>query len=94
VKTPRSLLSLFETLLLSLDWQLADATPRKLLIDSGFMRGLKEYLEWPADASCDPTLVHLHPSFANMDHTRRYITELRRKEYPLGTGFEGWFLCY
>jgi hypothetical protein len=40
VKTPPPLLEVFQSLLLDLDWKLADATPRKLTLDSSFISGL------------------------------------------------------
>jgi len=87
VRTPPPLLEAFTSLLLSLDWKLADATPRKIMIDSGFMQGLRRQLGW--DKPYDPSLSDLHPSFGNMDHTRRYIIELREDMFPNGTGLEG-----
>jgi hypothetical protein len=80
-------LNIFRSLLKGLDWKLADATPRKIMVDSGFMRGLRQYLEWMKPF--DPSLGDLHPSLANMDHARRYINELRTELFPKGTGFEG-----
>jgi hypothetical protein len=73
--------------LLDLDWKLADATPRKLMIDSGFMAGLRRALGW--NKPFDPPLAALHPSLGNLDHVRRYIDELRGVLFPSGTGFEG-----
>lgn len=87
VKTPPPLLNIFISLLRKLDWKLADATPRKVMIDSGFVQGLREHLCW--NKPFDPSLADLHPSLANMDHARRYITDLRLEVFPKGTGFEG-----
>ncbi|KAJ6452183.1 hypothetical protein C8R47DRAFT_998159 [Mycena vitilis] len=87
VKTPPPLLEIFRSLLLELDWKLADATPRKLMLDSGFMAGLRRNLGWTKPF--DPPLAALHPSFGNLDHVRRYIDELRQVLFPEGTGFEG-----
>ncbi|KAJ7505090.1 hypothetical protein B0H11DRAFT_1709164 [Mycena galericulata] len=87
VKTPPPLLEVFRSLLLDLDWKLADATPRKLMIDSGFMGSLRRSLGW--SKPFDPPLSALHPSFGNLDHVRRYIDELRDVLFPNGTGFEG-----
>ncbi|KAJ7652908.1 hypothetical protein B0H17DRAFT_1147298 [Mycena rosella] len=87
VKTPPPLLEVFRSLLLELDWKLADATPRKLMIDSGFMGNLRRALGW--NKPFDPPLAALHPSFGNLDHVRRYIDELRDILFPSGTGFEG-----
>ncbi|KJA22509.1 hypothetical protein HYPSUDRAFT_215715 [Hypholoma sublateritium FD-334 SS-4] len=70
-----------------MDWKLADATPRKIMIDSGFMNGLRDHLKWKL--TIEPSLSDLHPSLGNSDHTRRIINELRLKLFPKGTGFEG-----
>jgi len=77
----------FKSLLISLDWKLADATPRKILIDSGFVRGLRHALGW--DKPYDPSLFDLHPSLGNMDHACRYINDLQAQSFSAGTGFEG-----
>jgi len=87
VKTPPAILSVFEKLLSDMDWHLADATPRRIVLDSGFMYGLRHALGWTAERT--PTLSDLHPSLANLDHVRRLINKLRRKKYPHGTGFDG-----
>jgi hypothetical protein len=87
VKTPPSLVDLFRSLLVDMDWQLADATPRRIVLHSGFMRGLRTSLGWVSDQS--PCLSDLHPSLANLDHVRRLIDVFRLEKYPLGTGFEG-----
>ncbi|KAJ7159144.1 hypothetical protein C8R43DRAFT_882333 [Mycena crocata] len=86
-KTPPPLLEVFRSLLLNLDWKLADATPRKLMVDSGFMGALRRNLGWKKPF--DPPLSALHPSFGNLDHVRRYIDELQHVLFPSGTGFEG-----
>ncbi|KAJ7809872.1 hypothetical protein B0H14DRAFT_2607764, partial [Mycena olivaceomarginata] len=87
VKTPPPLLEVFRSLLLDLDWKLADATPRKLMLDSGFISGLRRSLGWTKPF--DPPLAALHPSLGNLDHIRRYIDGLRKVLFPDGTGFEG-----
>ncbi|KAJ6554288.1 hypothetical protein B0H19DRAFT_1029451 [Mycena capillaripes] len=87
VKTPPPLLEIFRSLLLELDWKLADATPRKLMLESGFMANLRRNLGWTKPF--DPPLAALHPSLGNLDHVRRYIDELRHVLFPDGTGFEG-----
>ncbi|KAJ7834333.1 hypothetical protein B0H14DRAFT_2363848 [Mycena olivaceomarginata] len=87
VKTPPPLLDVFRSLLLDLDWKLADATPRKLMLDSGFISGLRRSLGWTKPF--DLPLAALHPSFGNLDHIRRYIDGLRKVLFPDGTGFEG-----
>ncbi|KAJ7848967.1 hypothetical protein B0H14DRAFT_2582749 [Mycena olivaceomarginata] len=87
VKTPPPLLEILRSLLLDLDWKLADATPRKLVLDSGFMNSFRRALGW--NKPFDPPLSALHPSLGNLDHVRRYIDELRHDLFPEGTGFEG-----
>ncbi|KAG1765741.1 hypothetical protein EV702DRAFT_919554, partial [Suillus placidus] len=87
VKTPPPLVDLFRLLLLDMDWELADATPRRILCDSGFMRGLRTALGWTSDRS--PSLADLHPSLANLDHVHRLMYKFRRDKYPMGTGFQG-----
>ncbi|KAK7022501.1 hypothetical protein R3P38DRAFT_3317686 [Favolaschia claudopus] len=87
VKTPPPLLEIFRGLLLELDWRLADMTPRKLMVDSGFMSNFRRALGWKRPF--DPTLAALHPSLGNLDHVRRYIDELRHVLFPEGTGFDG-----
>ena len=49
VKTPPAIKSVFEKLLYDMDWLLADATPRWLVLDSGFMYGLRCALGWTAE---------------------------------------------
>lgn len=66
---------------------MADATPRKIVIDSGFMDGLRRHLGW--NHILDPSLSDLHPSLGNLDHVRRLIDDIKRTEFPKGTGFEG-----
>ncbi|KAF8158165.1 hypothetical protein B0H34DRAFT_674626 [Crassisporium funariophilum] len=88
VKTPPSILTIFSSLLLNMGWRLADATPRNIMLDSGFMNGLKQHLGW-TNACLKPVLSDLHPSLGNSDHVQCYINDLRTKQYPRGTGFEG-----
>jgi hypothetical protein len=89
VKTPTPVVKLLDALLLELDWKLADATPRKILLDSGFILSLRRHLQWSDLA--DPSLSDLHPSLGNSDHVRRHIIQLRRTYFPKGIGFEGNF---
>lgn len=86
--TPPAIVAIFKTLLFNMDWRLADATPRRIMLDSGFMQGLKHALGWPHTQS-SPSLSHLHPSLTNLDHVRRILNTLRAEEYPNGTGFKG-----
>ncbi|KIJ37987.1 hypothetical protein M422DRAFT_259373 [Sphaerobolus stellatus SS14] len=84
LKTPATIKKLFLLLLESLGWGLADATPRKILLDAGFMTGLRKVLNW--EGSTNPVLSDLHPSLGNLDHCKRLINGLRSKKYPYGTG--------
>ncbi|KAF8590817.1 hypothetical protein K439DRAFT_1657169 [Ramaria rubella] len=86
-QTPQAVMDIFNNLLAHLDWKLADASPRRILLDSSFMAGLRRVLGW--EGLCDPTLSDLHPSLGNSDHTARLINKLRYQHYPHGTGFEG-----
>ena len=90
-KTPDSIVKIFNSLLLQLDWCLADATPRRLLLDSAFMNGPQNALHW--SSSHELTLSDLHPSFGNLDHTARLINKLWFMLYPHGMGFPGTFNC-
>ncbi|TFK44080.1 hypothetical protein BDQ12DRAFT_594008, partial [Crucibulum laeve] len=87
VKTPPSILALFNSMLLNLDWKVADATPRKIMTDSGFISDLQRHLHW--SSLVDPSLSNLHPSLGNSDHVQRLIDILRQRFFPRGTGFDG-----
>ncbi|KAG0704065.1 hypothetical protein DFH29DRAFT_997951 [Suillus ampliporus] len=89
VKTPPPILRCFESLLLHLEWKLADATPRRIMLDSGFMDGLRRVLGWSLSWDHDPTLQDLHPSLGNLDLVWRRINVLRNTRFPDGTGFDG-----
>jgi hypothetical protein len=86
-KTPEYARRILQKLLCGLGWRLADATPRRLNIDSAFIGGLREVLEW--DQLREPTLGDLHPSLGNADHAARLIDEARNETFPHGSGFEG-----
>lgn len=90
IKTPPQIVDYLESLLLRLDWKLADATPRRLALDSGFVHSLREALGW-TNYERDPSPHDLHPSLGNLDHLRRIINKLRSFNFPHGTGFHGWF---
>lgn len=65
---------------------MADATSRRVLLDSGFMSNLRQHLGWHEPR--DPSLSDLHPSLGNANHVQRMILELRGEKFPGGTGFE------
>ncbi|KZV94541.1 hypothetical protein EXIGLDRAFT_748607 [Exidia glandulosa HHB12029] len=85
--TPPAIRDAFKSMLTVMDWRLADATPRRVIQDSGFMTALRRSLEWK-DAP-NPVLGDLHPSLANLDHTAYLIDSIRQPLYPFGTDFEG-----
>ncbi|KAG1815078.1 uncharacterized protein BJ212DRAFT_1447397 [Suillus subaureus] len=89
VKTPPAIVKCFSSLLLRLEWKLADATPRRLVLDSGFMQELRCVLGWSPTADFDPHLEDLHPSLGNLDHVRRLINVMRMDHFPNETGFDG-----
>ncbi|KAF8582842.1 hypothetical protein K439DRAFT_1350218 [Ramaria rubella] len=86
-KTPQAVLDVFNSLLKDLGWKLADATPRRIILDSAFVNGLRRALGWVE--LCDPTLGDLHPSLSNADHAAQMINKLRDRHYPQGTSLEG-----
>ncbi|KIJ29832.1 hypothetical protein M422DRAFT_268703 [Sphaerobolus stellatus SS14] len=86
-RTPKIIEELFMTLLDSLGWRLADATPHTIILDSAFMTALRKVLNW--DRLLDPSLGDLHPSLGNFDHTACLINKLHLERFPNGTGFEG-----
>ncbi|KIJ29381.1 hypothetical protein M422DRAFT_269218 [Sphaerobolus stellatus SS14] len=68
-------------------YSLRDLTPRKLILDSGFISDLRHILGWTSIR--DPILADLHSSFGNLDHTGQFINKLRDKLFPNGTSLEG-----
>ena len=98
VKTLPQIVNCLASLLLELDWKLADATPWRLALDSGFILGLCHALGWYY-GECDPLPHDLHPSLGNLDHLHRLINTLQNSYFPDGTGFQGMmclelFFCY
>ncbi|KAI0054384.1 hypothetical protein BV25DRAFT_1949705 [Artomyces pyxidatus] len=86
-KTPRPILDALFSMLEAMQWRLADATPRKIMLDTGFVLGLRQHLAW--NMTRDPSLCDLHPSLGNQDHVTRIIDSLRKVRYPSGTDFAG-----
>jgi len=86
-RTPKSIEKTFLSLLDTLGWTLADATPRRIILDRAFMSGLRGVLNW--NGIQDPSLSDLHPSLGNSDHAARLINKLRFDRFPDGTGFDG-----
>ncbi|EJD44696.1 hypothetical protein AURDEDRAFT_125039 [Auricularia subglabra TFB-10046 SS5] len=85
--TPPAYRDAFEAMLKQIDWRLADATPRNIVQDSGFMNALRNSLRW--SGSRNPVLADLHPSLQNLDHAAYLIDQIRKPMYPAGTDFEG-----
>ena len=75
IKTPAQIMDCLESLLLQLEWKLADATPRRLALNSGFMHSLRNALGW-TNHECDPSLHDIHPSLGNLDHLRCLINRV------------------
>ena len=91
IKTPESLKKVLVSLIEDTGWRLADMTPRKLSLDTGFMSSLRKILNW--DNIQDPSLSKLHPSLGNLDHRARIIDSLREIHFPAGTGLLGKSIC-
>ncbi|KZV98486.1 hypothetical protein EXIGLDRAFT_832155 [Exidia glandulosa HHB12029] len=86
--TPPPLREAFKSMLSTMDWRLADATPLRVVQDSGFMCSLRQALDWSDPR--DPSLSDLHPSLGNRDHAGYIIDAIRSTSaYPCGTDFEG-----
>jgi len=86
-RTPGVIKRLFTSLVEDTGWRLADMTPRKLSIDSGFLANFRLKLNWKRAE--DPPLSALHPSLGNFDHTLRLIEKLHEIHFPDGTGLDG-----
>ncbi|EJD45935.1 hypothetical protein AURDEDRAFT_164998 [Auricularia subglabra TFB-10046 SS5] len=85
-KTPQPICTLFGDMLTLLDWQVADITPRRLVLNGAFMERLKMNLAW-SDKRL-PSLADLHESLRNLDHLAYLMNTVRRSLYPDGTGFQ------
>lgn len=84
-KTPPSIRSKIIDLLGALHQDLPDLTPRR------FMRHptVQVFLRKLLPDITNPTLSDLHPSLANRDHLRSYITKVQETLFPEGTGWNG-----
>ncbi|EJD41424.1 hypothetical protein AURDEDRAFT_169588 [Auricularia subglabra TFB-10046 SS5] len=86
--TPPPFREAFKSMLSSMDWRLADATPLRVVQDGGFMSSFRRALRWTDPR--DPTLSELHPSLGNLDHAGYIIDKIRSTStFPCGTDFEG-----
>ncbi|KAL4064574.1 hypothetical protein J3A83DRAFT_4167974 [Scleroderma citrinum] len=88
LRTPPAIVAVFREILLDMNWQLADAMPHHIMLDSGFMQGLQQAVGWSSMQS-SPALSELHPSLANLDHICHLIDTLQVEKYPEGTSFKG-----
>lgn len=84
-KTPPSIRRKIIELCTSLQQDLADLTPRRLLCHATTDRFLREMLP---DIK-DPAMIDLHPSLGNKDHLRSFIVKAQELYFPHGTGWEG-----
>ncbi|KAF7294020.1 hypothetical protein MKEN_01448100 [Mycena kentingensis (nom. inval.)] len=84
-KTPPILRDAIFKLLLSIDYDLPDLTPRRLLRHATTVAFLKRELPHLDN----PMLVDLHPSLGNRDHIRAYIVQVQKDVFPRGTGWDG-----
>lgn len=84
-KTPPPIRAELFRLLESLDYDLADLTPRR------FLRHpiVKSYLHERLPKIQNPALCDLHPSLANREHLKAFISLAKEKSFPLGTGWDG-----
>ena len=89
-KTPPSIRSKIIDLLGALHQDLPDLTPRR------FMRhpAVQVFLQKLLPEITNPTLSDLHPSLANRDHLRSYITKVQETLFPKGTGWNGVQCCH
>ncbi|EJD54157.1 hypothetical protein AURDEDRAFT_157410 [Auricularia subglabra TFB-10046 SS5] len=85
--TPPAFRDAFQKMLKEMEWRLADATPRRAQLDSGFMNALRHALSWTDTRN--PTLSDLHPSLQNLDHVAYLIDRVRKPSFPFGTDFDG-----
>lgn len=79
-------------MLSKMNWRLADATPRRLALDSGFMLSLRQ--ELGIKGLVDPGLAELHASLGNSSHVQRIINDERRVYWPHGTGLKSALKLY
>lgn len=84
-KTPEYVRLQVVSLLLKLNEDLPDMTPRR------FLRHpiTKAFLRETFVGTSDPTLGDLHISLSNRSHLKHYIDQVKAKQYPFGTGWEG-----
>jgi hypothetical protein len=86
VKTLPPLIDVFHGLVSLMKWKLMDATPCRIYLDTAFVEGLHQALDWQFSDGHDAMLQDLHPSLANLDHVHCLINIMRSTNYPSGTG--------
>lgn len=84
-KTPSGVKTELVELIAKLDIDMADLTPRK------FLRHpiVKSYLATRFPLIRNPMLSDLHLSLSNRSHLRVYIDAMKKRHFPLGTGWKG-----
>ncbi|KAG6818895.1 hypothetical protein H0H93_000513 [Arthromyces matolae] len=84
-RTPPRIHDEILSILKNITHDLPDLTPRRFLrhpVTTAYLRSRFPQQEMP-------TLVDLHPSLANRDHLRSYISKAQTACFPHGTGWEG-----
>ncbi|KAJ2911744.1 hypothetical protein MD484_g8674, partial [Candolleomyces efflorescens] len=84
-KTPRVISSSILDLLRSMKDEIPDMTPRRFIRNPSVHSFLRNRLP----SIQDPLLSDLHPSLANRDHLKNYITQVKAEFFPNGTGWKG-----
>ena len=84
-KTPPSIRTEIFELLKSLDLDLPDLTPRRLLRHSVTQTFLQRRLPYLSS----PTFANLHIFLTNREHLKAYIIQVQEQTFPQGTGWEG-----
>ncbi|KAJ7122723.1 hypothetical protein C8R46DRAFT_1238174 [Mycena filopes] len=84
-KTPPHIRDELFDLMINMDHDLPDLTPRRFLRHPTTDSFLRKRLP----GVHNPTLLDLHPSLANRDHIRAYIVQAQNSIFPEGTGWEG-----
>ncbi|KAK0471633.1 hypothetical protein IW261DRAFT_1571923 [Armillaria novae-zelandiae] len=83
--TPVQIKAEIKALIRSLEHELADMTPRRFCRHPAVINRVKEL----CPAVEEPTVAHLHPSLANLDHIASYIHNEVKAALPHGTGWDG-----
>ncbi|KAK0227928.1 hypothetical protein IW262DRAFT_1264933 [Armillaria fumosa] len=83
--TPVQIKAEIKALIRSLEHELADMTPRRFCRHPAVINRVKEL----CPAVEEPTVAHLHPSLANLNHIASYIHTEVKVALPHGTGWEG-----